>query len=1339
MNKMKRIISSLLSASVIMASISFSTVAQAADSWETRTNDVDLRVAVIADTHVTASSNGAAFRNVVEALKTVCGDQLDAVAMNGDIVLQSSKTANYTAHYDTVYSILNAYGIGQQDEGLENNVPVIYAMGNHEFPQNNNDRTTCDESIAIFNEKTGQQLNHHAEYNGYHFIASGGTTYNLCDNTSNVSGTLNTNEEWIMAEVDKALADDATKPVFLMLHHPINGTAGNYSDKRYTSEFINFLAERPRVIQLTAHMHLAAQLPKTRWQSGYTAYQVPAGDGSGLKQASFIEISGSEVKIYKIDITKKEYIGDPWVIDTSKGAEGFLYTAAARENTNEPTYSDTAELKVSDITKYVATLTYPHGKCEQTGVQQDGYVQSHRIVLKNKESGIVVKEQTVATPYKTFTDYSAVDEATEYTLEYTGLSAGETYVVEVYARSPFGVESEPLTTEFTTEGQALKITTGDPITLKYDSTLLGDTIYLEEPIPGEEEKDTESHDGVKNYFVNLTKNAISLRGVSTTSKVDNYFTYKINVGEGYQITEPGYYQVSVRYVATAQYGILMSINDVPMIKATLPKNKTGSTLGESESNTVEDLGYIWLDKGENILKYEIAPLSGGGSNSLFTDLPVLRKVDKAIVDRVINNSYTIVDATETDASSQTKVYAGFRQGDYVIMPVKVPYTAAYRIEMSASSAQNYGFSAVYGEDEATVAASTDYTIVGEVQPATGSEKANFEKSSLTDCIILEADKQYYFKFCATTVKNSGIMTLEKIRIVDNGDYDANANLTSLSVDGYSLDADFDEDTLSYVVYAPSVPANNQITINAESFSANAKVTNTGVVEVTDTVTDIPVTVTSADGENTRVYNIRFVVNEPVSLNKTASIYYKDAEGVENTGDVSGVLTTAGVSDGTVRIPWNNYTTQGYIKVDLEKPYNLSGFTWKKTASGQLVNVEIYASNEDNFDSAVMLGKTTKDTYLTLGTNSYLDACSLDSTNAYQYVWIKINEEKDFCPTQISLYTMPEIDMDSTELTSLEVEGYSFDNAFDVIDTEYTIIADELPASGKVNIIAKAPLADIKITGLGEKAIQYGINELPVTVTSANGEQSEAYMIKFVVVDTHASLGCTATLYKGSAPDTPVNASKLFNGTGNVKDNGGNTWGVSYKVTAQYDIDLGAEYDLFCFTFEITNQGNVVKGIQVLGSNDPTFAEGTYEVLGTTDGTYAAGSKVATVPKHKISTTALSASDTYRYVRLIKPTGTARTFYPVKMDLYGTPTVTSVAEEKTETVTVPSNHYVVGDKVIAASYNSSGRLTAAQITDALNAASTKLVLTKENADDKVKVMVWKDLTDMTPRIAAVDLQ
>lgn len=1316
MNKMKRIISSLLSAAVIMASISFSTVAQAADSWETRTNDVDLRVAVIADTHVTASSNGAAFRNVVEALKTVCGDQLDAVAMNGDIVLQSSKTANYTAHYDTVYSILNAYGIGQQAEGLENNVPVIYAMGNHEFPQNNNDRTTCDESIAIFNEKTGQQLNHHAEYNGYHFIASGGTTYNLCDNTSNVSGTLNTDEEWIMAEVDKALAADATKPVFLMLHHPINGTAGNYSDKRYTSEFINFLAERPRVIQLTAHMHLAAQLPKTMWQSGYTAYQVPAGDGSGLKQASFIEISGSEVKIYKIDITKKEYIGDPWVIDTSKGAEGFLYTAAARENTNAPTYSDTAELKVSDITKYVATLTYPHGKCEQTGVQQDGYVQSHRIVLKNKESGIVVKEQTVATPYKTFTDYSAVDEATEYTLEYTGLSAGETYVVEVYARSPFGVESEPLTTEFTTEGQALKITTGDPITLTFDESLVGEAIETET-------NDGFSHDGIKTWFDHMGS-VVSLRGVSTETRVENYFTYPITVGEGQKVTEAGYYQVSLSYVASNDYGILLSVNGVPMIKASLPK-KEGSTLASTEPNVIEDVGYIWLNEGENILKYELTTTSGGGAESLFTELPILRKVDKAIVDRVINNSYTIVDATETDASYHTRAYAGFRQGDYVIMPVKVPYTAAYRIEMSASSAQNYGFSAVYSEDEATVAASTDYTIVGEVQPATGSEKANFEKSSLTDCIILEADKQYYFKFCATTVNNSGIMTLEKIRIVDNGDYDASANLTSLSVDGYSLDADFDEDTLSYVVYAPSVPANNQITINAESFSPNATVTNAGVVEVTDTVTDIPVTVTSADGQNTRVYNIRFVVNEPVSLNKTAYIYYKDAEGVENTGDVSGVLTSAGVSDGTVKIPWNNYTTQGYIKADLEKPYNLSGFTWKKTASGQHVNVEIYASNEDNFDSAVIIGKTTKDTYLTLGTNSYLDACSLDSTNAYQYVWIKIDDKKDFCPAQISLYTMPEIDMDSTELTSLEVEGYSFDNAFDVTDTEYTIMTGELPASGKVNIIAKAPILDIKIEGLGETEVQYGINELPVIVTSANGEQSNVYTIKFIVTESiNASLNKTAVHYDVNS-DTTTDVPGLVTSTGVAvgslyfySSSNGN-----YKKE-YIQIDLGKKYHLNEFAWTKNSKYGNKPGLEVYGSNDPLFVEEKV-LLGKTE--------------KNVMSCELDWENKYRYVRI--HLGNRSTCYPVTMTVYGfaEPEVETADDGVTSTVTVPAKSYVVGDKVIAASYDSSGRLTAAQITDAPNAASTELVLTKENADDKVKVMVWKDLTDMTPRIAAVDLQ
>jgi len=66
MKKMRKLISLCVAASFAMAGMCLP--AEAADSWETRTNDVDLRVGVIADTHVTATSNGSAFRNVVEAL-----------------------------------------------------------------------------------------------------------------------------------------------------------------------------------------------------------------------------------------------------------------------------------------------------------------------------------------------------------------------------------------------------------------------------------------------------------------------------------------------------------------------------------------------------------------------------------------------------------------------------------------------------------------------------------------------------------------------------------------------------------------------------------------------------------------------------------------------------------------------------------------------------------------------------------------------------------------------------------------------------------------------------------------------------------------------------------------------------------------------------------------------------------------------------------------------------------------------------------------------------------------------------------------------------------------------
>ena len=91
----------------------------------------------------------------------------------------------------------------------------IYATGNHEFAQNSNSARTPlldTEAIRLFEEEIGQLQREHIVLGGYHFIKGGGTGYQ--------SYMTLEDQQWIMNEIDKAIAQDGNKPVFLLLHHP---------------------------------------------------------------------------------------------------------------------------------------------------------------------------------------------------------------------------------------------------------------------------------------------------------------------------------------------------------------------------------------------------------------------------------------------------------------------------------------------------------------------------------------------------------------------------------------------------------------------------------------------------------------------------------------------------------------------------------------------------------------------------------------------------------------------------------------------------------------------------------------------------------------------------------------------------------------------------------------------------------------------------------------------------------------------------------------------------------------------------------------------------------------
>ncbi len=475
MKHMKKLFSVCLALTVILASFAFAPVQ--ASAWEAHTSNVDLRVGLMSDTHITATGSGVSeAKRALTALKTLGGTDMDGLLFVGDVIYYPSASSDPkdVTPYNNLYGAISEAGFAKTDV-------LAYAMGNHEFPQSNNDATVSAESISTFVAQTGFEMNHHTQKDGFHFIAGGAVNYN---------GTYSADtQKWLMDEIDKAIAadstndvdgafgagviPDSTKPVFLLLHHPIDGTIFDVSGDKYTDEFVTFLKNRPQVINLTAHWHSPAQLPDNIWQDGFTAYQTPltgggyleevgaisTGNISGISQGSMMEIANNVVSLYKMDYVTGEYIGTPWVIDipaivadrldadSSNDKAHMFYSKDKYEGANTPVFPEGSELKtqVEGDTVYV---TYPNNAvmtATGNGVLQDDFVRGYKIVAELNGT------ETKSAIYMSDFYKAPANRAESVTRSLGNLNPGLQYDIKVYPMSPLKLLGEPLTAKIETE------------------------------------------------------------------------------------------------------------------------------------------------------------------------------------------------------------------------------------------------------------------------------------------------------------------------------------------------------------------------------------------------------------------------------------------------------------------------------------------------------------------------------------------------------------------------------------------------------------------------------------------------------------------------------------------------------------------------------------------------------------------------------------------------------------------------------------------------------------------------------------------------------------------------
>ena len=1013
MTRMKKWISLIMSMLLCLSFMAVSVTATSAGEaiGELSKDGVAFRFALIGDSHINANGqNKEYFEKALQVFDAVGG--VDALGLNGDVALFSS--ALNTAPYEIINSYLEQYGYGKD----ESEIPYAYAMGNHEFMQNDNNSETCAQAVSNFETQMQQPLNYHMEVNGYHVIASGGESYN-CQWSA---GNYNTDEAWIMSEIEAIEASEdynPAHPVFLMLHHPIIGTVledVSSVDRRYTTDFVDFLAERPNIVQLTGHKHIAAQYPQTISQNaGFTAFQTPLTStaSNNMHQTSFIDVTTDhKIKIYKVDLTTNTYIGEPWVIDLAAGSDGFTYTEQVRSSyTAAPVYAEDAAVSFSDIANYSAKISYPTGSVNAEG---GNMIRRHKLTLTDKETG----ETVLSANYNA--KFEVVPQPETITQTVANLDSGTTYTVTVTPETMYGIKGETLTGEFTTTGEKSSVTVEDPITLSMNTSLVGDV--------------TETDDGAGN--ITTTKSYDGISGGAVLLRQGDYFTYPITVGEGQTVKDAGMYRVSYIYGSKREATVSLSVkheNDSAYTVA-----ETGRSLPAGDGYTVnqevtEDT-YVTLKEGTNLLKISVTSISN--NDGAYFKLPKLSKVvSGAVVNYPIGthiyNAITKTDGTGTGsitsnistATYQKTSFLTFRKNNYIVFPVTVPYTAAYKMELTEKSTKSIkGTFGVAISEESLDAAKALTTY----QLSTGSQSltSSWQVFTLIDSYVMEGGKTYYFKVALTADGGSNhIAQLSNLKLTDNGAYGTDATLKSLSVTGDGeLLRGFSKDVTEYSITA-SMPKDGTLDIAAATTIDGATVTvgeetaKTNIstsVEVHYGINEIPVTVnvTSLNGKSTETYTVNVVIADThASLgNQTAKMYVGDSEtpiSLNTLFNGTGVVKTNGSGDAGFGVAYN---VAAYIEIDLGRKYELSQFVWEKTNQGDVPSgIRILGANNADFSDAELIGTTDGTSEAGTKVSQHrIVTTDLSGTKAYRYVKIEkpTGTSKTFYPVKMDIYGTP---------------------------------------------------------------------------------------------------------------------------------------------------------------------------------------------------------------------------------------------------------------------------------------------------------------------------------------------
>jgi len=420
-----------------------------------------LRFAVTSDVHIReASANMESYVRLEQFYKTAYAysdaqtdyNKLDGIFFIGDLTNGGTPT-QYTYFFDYVNTHTRTGTVARA------------VIGNHEFYATGYyTNTSLAQAPLKFLEYTGYEaVDSHQVIGGYHFIFLGMDLYSKNTNTY-FSGEK---QQWLIKELNAAVADDPNKPIFVFQHQPPKNTVvGSYGQNGDAGLKV-ILEKYPQVIDFSGHSHRPLSNPRSIWQGNFTALNtgslaylstvfpdhksykdggITATDkeGSWNTGDDASERNGGMYYIVEVDknhtarvliynIFTESLWGEPYIIDSLNPAD-FRYTDGRKKSAETPVFAENAALTVASAGE-TATITIPQASCKDI-------VQCYRVEVYEGET-------LQGTYYALSCTYYGDATPSSVKAKIDKLTPGTAYTAKVYAVSSWAKESEPLKLDFT--------------------------------------------------------------------------------------------------------------------------------------------------------------------------------------------------------------------------------------------------------------------------------------------------------------------------------------------------------------------------------------------------------------------------------------------------------------------------------------------------------------------------------------------------------------------------------------------------------------------------------------------------------------------------------------------------------------------------------------------------------------------------------------------------------------------------------------------------------------------------------------------------------------------------